>query len=82
MSTLTIHNVPPATKDRLKRRAAAHGRSMEAELRAILADALADAPLPAPDLLTESRRRLASFGGVEPAPRPPAPEPTSHFDPG
>ena len=48
MSAITIRQLPEGMKQRLRMRAAAHGRSMEAEARTILLDALAaDA---APDL--------------------------------
>ena len=36
MSTLTIRNVEPVIKDKLRLAAAAHGRSMEEEVRRIL----------------------------------------------
>lgn len=36
MATLTIRNLPDAVRDKLRLRAAAHGRSMEAEARALL----------------------------------------------
>ena len=36
MATLTIRNVPAELRDRLRIRAARHGRSMEAEVRALL----------------------------------------------
>ncbi|MFD7159915.1 plasmid stabilization protein [Kribbella sp. NPDC059898] len=36
MATLTLRNVPEETRRALKRRAAQHNRSMEAEARAIL----------------------------------------------
>lgn len=39
-STLTVRNLDEAVKARLRVRAAEHGRSMEAEARAILRDAL------------------------------------------
>ncbi|CAN5755222.1 hypothetical protein BH23ACT12_BH23ACT12_12800 [soil metagenome] len=41
MSALSIRNLDPEIKHRLRLRAAAHGRSMEAEVRSILADAVA-----------------------------------------
>ncbi len=41
MATLTIRNLPDATRLALKARAAAHNQSMEAEVRDILADAVA-----------------------------------------
>ena len=40
MATLTIRNLPDDVRDRLRVRAAEHGRSMEAEARVILANAL------------------------------------------
>jgi plasmid stability protein len=45
MATLTIRNLPDAVRDKLRARAAAHGRSMEAEARAVLeaeVDAVSD----------------------------------------
>ena len=41
MSAITIRQLPPEAKQRLRLRAAAHGRSMEAEARTILLEALA-----------------------------------------
>ena len=40
MATLTIRNLPGTTRRALKERAAAHNRSMEAEVRDILAEAV------------------------------------------
>ena len=40
MATLNIRNVPESTRRRLRIRAARKGRSMEAEVRAILAKAV------------------------------------------
>jgi plasmid stability protein len=40
MSQLIVRNLPPEVVARLKRRALAHGRSAEAEHRAILLEAL------------------------------------------
>jgi antitoxin FitA len=40
MATLTIRNLDPAIKERLRVQAARNGRSMEAELRAILTEAI------------------------------------------
>ncbi|MGH3276890.1 MAG: FitA-like ribbon-helix-helix domain-containing protein [Streptosporangiaceae bacterium] len=39
--SLLIRNLPESLKPALRRRAAAHGRSMEAEARVILAEAVA-----------------------------------------
>ena len=44
MATLTIRNMDAAVKARLRVRAARHGRSMEAEARTILSDAVAAEP--------------------------------------
>ena len=82
MATLTIRNVDAAVKERLRVRAAQHGRSMEAELRCILGDALETGQTHEPNLAEAIRRRFASLGGVdlEPHPPVPAPEPPA-FDP-
>jgi plasmid stability protein len=40
MGTITVRNLDDDVQSRLRRRAAANGRSMEAEARAILADAV------------------------------------------
>jgi plasmid stability protein len=42
MATITIRNLDDDVQRRLKRRAAAHNRSMEAEARAILRAAVSD----------------------------------------
>jgi antitoxin FitA len=81
MANLTIRNVDAAVKERLRLRAARHGRSMEAEARRILSEAVAvDRDEPEPNLAI--RRRFAPLGGVdlELPPREFADEPTS-FDP-
>lgn len=65
MSTLTIRNLDPAIKDRLRLRAARNGRSMEAETRAILTEAVvAPAPSPELSLYDRIRARIESVGGV------------------
>ncbi|KGN36081.1 FitA-like ribbon-helix-helix domain-containing protein [Knoellia subterranea] len=66
MSTLTIRKVDEDVKRRLQVRAAQNGRSMEAEVRAILDEAVAPAAVDAGDPLFEALgefRRLT--GGVE-----------------
>jgi plasmid stability protein len=66
MVTLTIRNVDAAVKERLRVRAARHGRSMEAEVRSILSAAVAgDRDLPEPNLAEAIRRRFAPLGGVD-----------------
>jgi antitoxin FitA len=42
MTAISIRNLDPEVKVRLRVRAAEHGRSMEAEIRAILAEAVAE----------------------------------------
>ncbi len=78
MTTLTIRNVEPRLRDQLRRRAARHGQSMEAELRDILRVTLAMDQDSEVNLAEAIRRRFAPFGGVEladfadsPAPEPP-----------
>jgi len=65
MTTLTIRNVEPAVKEKLRVRAAHNGRSMEAELRAILTEAIGPTRDREPDLAESIRRRFEPFGGVE-----------------
>lgn len=65
MATITIRQLDEKTKNRLRVRAAHHGRSMEEEAREILRSALS-ASLPAKGNLAEAvRRRFAAFSGVE-----------------
>jgi antitoxin FitA len=73
MATLTIRNVEPGLKEELRVRAARHGRSMEAELRHILKEALgAGKGRPEPNLAEAIRRRFLPLGGAdEIAPHPP-----------
>ena len=75
MNSLTIRNVDPELKQELRLRAARHGRSMEAELRQILKEALGrDKRRAEPNLAEAIRRRFLSLGGVdELAPQPPVP---------
>ena len=68
MATLTIRNVNPEVQKRLRVRAAQNGRSMEAELRQILKDAVGAAPEAEESGLSLAeaiRRRFAPYGGVE-----------------
>jgi antitoxin FitA len=83
MANLTIRNVDAAVKERLRLRAARNGRSMEAEARRILSEAVAvDRDEPEPNLAEAIRRRFAPLGGVdlELPPREFVDEPPS-FDP-
>jgi antitoxin FitA len=83
MATLTIRNIDATVKERLRVRAARHARSMEAEARTILSEAVAaEREAPEPNLAEAIRRRFAPLGGVdlEPTPREFVGEPPS-FDP-
>src|SRR6516162_2117312 len=72
MATLTIRNVDVEVKERLRVRAARHGRSMEAEARSILREAVSgDRDQPEPNLAEAIRRRFAPLGGVDLEPLPP-----------
>jgi len=62
MGTLTIRQLDERTHARLRGQAAKHGRSVEAEVRAIL-DAAVD--LPAQNLLLALHASMAEVGGVD-----------------
>ena len=62
MGTLTIRQLDERTHARLRGRAAEHGRSVEAEVRAIL-DAAVN--LPEQNLLLSLRASMAEAGGVD-----------------
>ncbi|MGH2914649.1 MAG: FitA-like ribbon-helix-helix domain-containing protein [Solirubrobacteraceae bacterium] len=64
MATVTIRNLDDQLKHRLQLRAARHGRSMEAEARAILSAAV-DEPDRPDNLVDALRERFASLGGVD-----------------
>ena len=66
MASLLVRQLDQVLKERLRVRAALHGRSMEAEARAILKSA----PDPArsqtgADPVADIRRRFGPLGGVE-----------------
>ena len=66
MTTLTVRNVDPELRDRLRVRAALNGRSMEAELRNLLAEALRDGGSRRELNLAEAiRRRFLPLGGAD-----------------
>ena len=64
-TTLTIRSVDPALKEELRARAACHGRSMEAELRRILKEALGGEKRAEPTLAEAIRRRFLPLGGAD-----------------
>ncbi len=63
MSTLTIRSIDTALKDRLRVVAAAHGRSMEEEVRVILRNVLAQ-PTSQTGLGSRVHARFAALGGL------------------
>lgn len=64
MAVMTIRNIDDAIKNRLRLRAAMHGRSMEDEARDILRSALStDVPRPR-DLGQAISERFGKLGGV------------------
>ncbi len=64
MATLTIRGLDDATKARLRVSAARHGRSMEAEVRSIIEEALPSQQA-AGGLGSRIHARFADVGGVE-----------------
>ncbi len=64
MSAVSIRNLDARVKERLRVRAARHGRSMEAEMRAILTDAVTE-PEERNGLLGELLDRFEALGGVD-----------------
>ncbi len=64
MAALSIRGLDEHVRDRLRVRAARHGRSMEAEIRAILVNAVSDSD-PSKGLYAALVERFGAFGGVE-----------------
>jgi antitoxin FitA len=64
MTALSIRNLDESVKRRLQSRAARHGRSMEAEARAILTEAVRE-PADSAGLFTTLLDRFATLGGVD-----------------
>jgi len=64
VAAVSIRNLDDSVRERLRVRAAAHGRSMEAEMRAILADAVRE-PSDDDGLLDTLLARFAQLGGVD-----------------
>lgn len=72
MTSITIRNLGPGIKERLRVRAAEHGHSMEAEARRILSTALKgpDRP-PKQNLYERIHARFAALGGADELEIPP-----------
>jgi plasmid stability protein len=64
VSTLTIRNIETEIKDKLRLAAAAHGRSIEEEVRTILRSVLSQ-PAAATGLGSRLNARFAAIGGVD-----------------
>jgi len=61
---VSIRDLDEDVKERLRVRAARHGRSMEAEIRIILADAVSE-PAVSKGLFTTLLDRFGDLGGVD-----------------
>jgi plasmid stability protein len=64
LSAVSIRNLDDRVKERLRVRAARHGRSMEAEMRAILTEAVSE-PDERAGLFQVLMGRVGQLGGVE-----------------
>jgi plasmid stability protein len=64
MAAVSIRNLDDTVRERLRVRAAAHGRSMEAEMRAILVEAVRE-PGDDEGLLDALVARFGELGGVD-----------------
>ncbi|MCX6467561.1 MAG: Arc family DNA-binding protein [Pseudonocardiales bacterium] len=74
MAAISVRNLDEWVKERLRVRAARHGRSMESEIRSILEDAVRE-PDAGNDLFEALLDRVSRAGGVDvevPARRTPA----------
>jgi plasmid stability protein len=69
MAAVSIRDLDDSVREKLRMRAARHGRSMEAEMRAILTAAVTD-ERPRPGLFTALTSRFSQLGGVELDPPP------------
>lgn len=65
MASITVRRLDDSLKRELRIRAAANGRSMESEVRAILRETLSRQAPSGADLLNSIRSRFAAIGGVE-----------------
>lgn len=64
MAAISVRNLDDHVKERLRVRAAGHGRSMESEIRAILTDAVTE-PDESVGLFRTLLDRFGEIGGVE-----------------
>lgn len=64
MAAVSIRDLDDTVKEKLRIRAARHGRSMEAEIRAILTAAVTE-EAPQADLFSALTARFAQLGGLD-----------------
>ncbi|HQT68217.1 MAG: plasmid stabilization protein [Rhodospirillales bacterium 20-60-12] len=65
MSSIIIRNIKPEIKEKLRIRAAEHGRSVEAEVRHMLQTFLSPQEQVASNLFQRIHERFRAIGGVE-----------------
>lgn len=65
MASLIVRNIDDVLKERLRLRAARHGRSMEDEVRTILKGALTEEPKTGLEFLNAMRARVAPYGYLD-----------------
>lgn len=65
MASITVRNLDEGLKQRLRVRAAENGKSMEQEVRDILAAALEEESPTGKEFIEGIRARFAELGGVE-----------------
>lgn len=78
MAAISVRDLDDGVRERLRIRAAEHGRSMEAEIREILTTAVSD-PVSRADLFTTLLDRFGAVGGIE-LPVPPRSSPARAAD--
>lgn len=80
IASIVIRNLDPRLKETLRVRAAKNGRSMEAELREIVRDALKVDMKLEENLAVAIRRQVEPFGGLDIPEHPDAPSEPPRFD--
>ena len=65
MATLTVRNVDPEVHRLLRRQAAEHGRSVEAEVRAVITESVQSIERSPAEIAESIHAIFAEIGGVE-----------------
>lgn len=65
MASLIVRNIDDALKDKLRQRAARHGRSMEDEVRTILRATLTEEPQTGLEFYNAIRKHFEGLGDIE-----------------